>query len=242
MDWISQLFAEYGYAVLFFGLFTESIALPFPGELAMAYAGHIAYLGHMNLGIGMLYSFLGATIGTIITYVLGWKLGTPFFENYGKYMFLGPERMEKLSQWFGKYGTKLLLVSYYIPGLRHFTGYMSGMLGVRFRTFFVYNTTGAVLWVITYSMIGNLLGERWEQLIHLISTYSVRTAIFAVIGIALVITIRKYKKSIFRGIRSLGHVSYRFIASCSPRLKLLTAITSTLFLLLLYVWMSGLYH
>jgi hypothetical protein len=36
MVWINSLYEHYGFLVLFYGLLVESIALPFPGELAMA--------------------------------------------------------------------------------------------------------------------------------------------------------------------------------------------------------------
>jgi membrane protein DedA with SNARE-associated domain len=48
LKWIAQLFEEYGYGVLFFGLLLEFIALPFPGETTMAYAGYLSYAGTLD--------------------------------------------------------------------------------------------------------------------------------------------------------------------------------------------------
>lgn len=190
MEWMNALFEQYGYVLLFFGLFTESLALPFPGELAMAIAGHMAFLGKSNLWLDMLYAFLGATIGTMITYVLGRKLGTPFFEKYGKYILLNRQRFEKLAAWFNRYGSKILLVSYFIPGFRHFTGYMSGVLNIRFRTFLLFNHLGALLWVIAYVSIGRLFGAQLEQLLHLISVYSRAALACLAVGFALFLFVK----------------------------------------------------
>lgn len=57
MEWITHLFEQYGYYVLFLGLFAESLALPFPGELAMAISGHKAALGSFHIPITR-YAFL----------------------------------------------------------------------------------------------------------------------------------------------------------------------------------------
>jgi membrane protein DedA with SNARE-associated domain len=191
MDWISSLFEQNGYWVLFTGLFTESLALPFPGELAMAFSGHMVYLGKFNLGFVLLCAFLGATLGTTITYFLGKKLGLPFFEKYGKFFFLHPKTLLKLKKWFGKYGNKLLLASYFIPGLRHFTGYFSGILGIRLRTFLFFNHLGAFLWIFTYVMLGNIFGEQLEQLVHMISTYFAKVVFYIILGLALVFLLKR---------------------------------------------------
>jgi membrane protein DedA with SNARE-associated domain len=198
MEWMNTLFEQYGYGLLFFGLFLESLALPFPGELAMALSGYSAYAGTSSLALDLLFSFAGATIGTTITYALGRKLGRPFFEKYGKYVFLKPDRIDKLADWFGKYGNKLLLVSYYIPGLRHFTGYMSGILNVRFGSFLLYNHTGALLWVVTYVMVGRLFGQQLEYVLHLITVYSWRAAVVIAAIIGLAILLKRYRAAFSR--------------------------------------------
>jgi membrane protein DedA with SNARE-associated domain len=191
MEWITHLFEQNGYWVLFTGLFTESLALPFPGELAMAFSGHMVYLGKFNLVFVLLSAFLGATLGTTITYFLGKKLGLPFFEKYGKFFFMHSKTLLKLKKWFGKYGNKLLLVSYFIPGLRHFTGYFSGILGIRLRTFLFFNHFGAFLWIFTYVMLGNIFGEQLEQWVHMISTYFVKVVFYIILGLALVFLLKR---------------------------------------------------
>ncbi|RKP56153.1 DedA family protein [Cohnella endophytica] len=193
MEWMNHLFVQYGYIVLFIGLLLESLALPFPGELAMAFAGHLTALGHFNLAIAMVCAFLGATVGTTITYYLGKKLGKLFFEKYGKFIFLNANRLDKLTKWFARYGNKLLLVSYFIPGFRHFTGYFSGISGIRFRNFLIFNHLGALIWVSTYVMVGHVFSGQFEKAIHLISKYSMRFVFCMIVVSVLVLLLRKYK-------------------------------------------------
>ena len=51
-----------------------------------------------------------------ISYWIGYKLGVPFFHKHGHRIHLGPDRLEKMSNWFENYGNKLLLIAYFIPG------------------------------------------------------------------------------------------------------------------------------
>lgn len=202
MEWISQLFEQYGYFVLLAGLFTESLALPFPGELAMAISGHMSALGNMDIFAVILCSYLGAVSGTMVTYYLGYRLGTPFFVKYGKYVLLNEERIAAITKWFDRYGNKLLLVSYFIPGLRHFTGYVSGILRVRPGTFVAYNFTGGLAWVISYVMVGKLFGSKIEQLLHLISRYSMAAIIVVSIGAVAGFFVKRNKQVLMDWIRT----------------------------------------
>lgn len=202
MEWISNLFEQYGYFVLFLGLFAESLAIPFPGELAMAISGHLSTHGSFSIPLIIAYSYGGAIFGTVLTYLLGYKLGTPFFEKYGRFFFLNEDRMVKLTRWFDKYGDKLILISYFVPGLRHFTGYLSGILRVKLRTFILYNCTGGILWVLTYVTIGKIFGQKIELLLHLISQYSSVAIVAGVIVVILGLLIKKNFKAICNWIRT----------------------------------------
>ncbi|MEW9701503.1 DedA family protein [Paenibacillus sp. SI8] len=204
MEWMNTLFDQYGYLVLFLGLFAESLALPFPGELAMAVSGHLSTIGNYSILLIIFYSYIGAIIGTTFTYYLGYKLGTPFFDKYGKFFFMNRDRLAKITKWFDKYGNKLILVSYFIPGLRHFTGYVSGILKVRLRTFLLYNYAGGFVWVLIYVMIGKLFGQKIEQLLQLISHYSAAAILVLVTGFVLVLVFKQNKVAIFKWIRELN--------------------------------------
>ncbi|MCR8642813.1 DedA family protein [Paenibacillus sp. N1-5-1-14] len=209
MEWVSNLFEQYGYLVLILGLFAESIALPFPGELAMAISGHMSTIAEMNITMVIVYSYVGAIIGTAVTYMIGYKLGTPFVAKYGKYVFLKQERVEKLSKWFDRYGNKLILISYFVPGLRHFTGYVSGILKVPARTFFIYNCIGGFVWVMLYTMIGLIFGAKFEQLLHLVSRYSILAIGIAAIGVGIFLYVKHNRQRIAARLRTRAQKSHK---------------------------------
>ncbi|HWO55412.1 MAG TPA: DedA family protein [Paenibacillus cookii] len=198
MEWMNQLFEQYGYLVLFLGLFSESLALPFPGELAMAISGHMSSFGDFHIPFIIFYSYVGAIIGTTVTFFVGYRLGTPFLEQYGKYVFLNQARLAKVKEWFGKYGNKLILISYFVPGLRHFTGYVSGVLKIRLRTFFLLNYIGGLVWVLVYVMIGKIFGPNIEQLLHVATRYFALSMVILAVVVAALFWIKK-KRSTAKG-------------------------------------------
>ncbi|GIP37081.1 hypothetical protein J31TS4_03610 [Paenibacillus sp. J31TS4] len=190
---IQQLMDQYGYYVLGIALMLELLALPLPGEVLMTYTGLMIFQGHLNWGLSILTAGFGASLGMTLSYWIGFKLGTPFFEKYGAKIHLGPDKLRKTSEWFERYGNKLLLIAYYIPGIRHFTGYFSGVTRMPFRTYMLFAYTGAFLWTGTFISLGKVLGPKWEQFHHTITKYLIIAGMIAVLLFVAVYMFRRYK-------------------------------------------------
>ncbi|MDP4098323.1 DedA family protein [Paenibacillus sp. P96] len=197
LEWIGHLFESYGYSVLFVGLLLEFIALPFPGETTMAYSGYLSYTGALNYYLLIILAFLGTTIGMTITYWIGRKAGLPFIQRFGKWVLLRPDKLEKTQSWFQKYGNGLIFIGYFIPGVRHFTGYFAGIIALPFRKFAAYAYSGALFWVILFISIGKVFGPQWDAVFHLAEMYAVRIVAFAGAVITIIVLIR-YRQRIFR--------------------------------------------
>lgn len=59
---------------------------------------------------------------------------------------------------YEKYGSRIVLFSYFIPGLRHPIHYVAGFTSLKFRTYMVYNAISAFLytgaWLIVIRVAG----------------------------------------------------------------------------------------
>lgn len=163
LEFIEKWFAQYGYLVLLFGLPLDAIALPIPpGNTTLTYAGYLSYKGMLDWIPAIAAAWAGSMLGITITYGIGYKLGAPLFERYGKWLFLKSTHLEKARKYYGKFGNKLLLFSYFIPGLRQFIGYFAGTIRVSYRSFALYAYMGSFLWVIAFFGIGYIFGEQWQ--------------------------------------------------------------------------------
>ncbi|WP_338450577.1 VTT domain-containing protein [Niallia oryzisoli] len=218
---------QFGYMVLFIALLLELIALPLPGEVLMSYTGYLVFQGHLNWILSILIAGIGACIGMTISYWIGYKLGEPFFEKYGSRFHLGPERFENLSLWFSKYGNKLLLIAYFIPGVRHITGYFSGTTRLPFRTYAIFAYTGAFLWVMVFITIGKILGPQWETFHSSIKKYLIIGGIAAAIILVMIYICRKYKEEIKEFVIRLLNLTLN-IFHTRRRVGFLLAMTSIL--------------
>ncbi|MDP4103964.1 MAG: VTT domain-containing protein [Bacillota bacterium] len=185
MNYLIHLLDQYGYIVLFFSLMLELIIIPIPNEILMSYVGFLVYQGKLNLYAVIIFGGLGGIIGVTISYWIGYKLGTPFFYKYGSKIHMGPDKIDKISRWNKRYGKRLLLFSYFIPGVRHLTSLFSGITRVSFKGYAFFAYIGVYLWVGTFITLGKIFGPKWEQF----HTESKRFILIACILIAIVYVI-----------------------------------------------------
>ncbi|GAB6562367.1 DedA family protein [Bacillus mobilis] len=190
MEWIHELFQQYGYYVVLVGLLLEYIALPFPGEPTLAYAGFLSHQGDLSLPILILLSFIGTSVGMTFQYFVGNKLGMPFIQKYGKYVFLTQKKINLTKMWFDKYGYFLIFIAFFIPGVRHFTGYFAGIINLPFRRFAMTIYSGALFWVSFFLIGGYWLGENLDAIFQILGQH-IWEILFGIIIITLITRFRK---------------------------------------------------
>jgi len=181
----------------------ELIAFPLPGELLMTYCGYLVYQNKLNWTLSILVAALGASVGITFSYFVGKLLGDTFFKKYGKYVHLGPERLEKISLWFNQYGKKLLIIAFFIPGVRHITGYFSGIAKFKYKEFALYAYLGAFLWATIFISLGRGVGSKWVKYHGLATRYSIRLSIIIGLSMVSVYVYKKHKTQIIEFTLSL---------------------------------------
>jgi membrane protein DedA with SNARE-associated domain len=190
---ITELFNQYGYIVLYIALTIELIALPTPGETLMTYCGFLVFMGKLNWGISIAVAASGVITGITISYIIGLKLGYPIFARYGYLINMRPEKLEKASSWFKRYGNGILVVAFFIPGIRHITGSFSGITKIPYRKFALNSYLGALIWTTTFISLGRFLGSNWKKISGSFSKH-----LIIGIAVALVVLIGIYLLKIFR--------------------------------------------
>ncbi len=175
------LVEHYGYIGLIIALILGIIGLPIPDEILLTYVGYIVSQGKMSYFPTILCTFIGATVGISISYLLGSKLGSPFLEKFGPKLHLTEKRMNTSKRLFHKFGPYLLFIGYFIPGVRHITAYLAGINSLPYKRFVLYAYSGALLWGFTFITLGKKLGDHWVEVEHYISIYSVYLIFFVII-------------------------------------------------------------
>lgn len=203
MQFVLELVNRYGYTILFGSMVFELIGFPLPGEFMMTYCGYLVYETKMNWTVSILMAFAGVASGITISYFIGSRLGIDFFRKNGSHFHMGPERLEKTSKWFQSYGNKLLMAAYFIPGIRHITGYFSGITGISYKKFAINAYIGAFIWTSTFISLGKALGPNWSNFHGDLKRYSVIGGLIICLTLLLMYSYRNHKAQIIKFTGSL---------------------------------------
>lgn len=161
MEMAAELLSQYGYLAIVVMLSLGIVGLPIPDETLMLFIGYLASIHMLNFYLSVFFSFVGSVTGMTVSYVIGRKLGYAIIEKYGKWIGLTPKRYEKVRVWFSKYGIWTVLFSYFIPGVRHASGYISGIGVMPFKKYLLICCIGAIIWTVVFISIGYFVGVRY---------------------------------------------------------------------------------
>ena len=162
--WLLDLFARYGYAVVFGGVFLENTGLPVPGETALLAGAALAHYGQLSLFRVIVTAIAGATLGDNVGFFIGRRGGRRIAERHGWRVGLTPDRLAEFDRFFQRHGPKTVFAARFITGLRVVGAVLAGGSGMKWPVFIFYNATGAVVWCTAVAFAGYSLAYSWATL------------------------------------------------------------------------------
>jgi membrane-associated protein len=129
-----------------------------PGDSLLFSAGLVAAVRNdVNIVILVLTVFLAAFIGDQVGYVLGRKIGRPYFQKKNS------KRMQKMllksERFYEKYGWWSVVIARYIPWVRTFVPPIAGTVKMNYYKFLSANALGAFLWGVGITLAGFYSGS-----------------------------------------------------------------------------------
>jgi membrane protein DedA with SNARE-associated domain len=184
-QWLVDLFTRYGYAVVFVGVFLENVGVPVPGETVLLAGSALAHFGQLSLPLVIATATTAAILGDNLGFFIGRRGGRVLAERYGWRVGLSPERLAEFDRFFERHGPKTVFIARFITGLRVVCAILAGGSGMRWRTFVVFNASGAVAWCTVIGTCGYLLGRSWTLLEQWIG----RTSLLGLLAVAVAIVV-----------------------------------------------------
>lgn len=184
-QWLVEFLQHYGYIGVFLFFVLGIVGLPLPDEIMMTFLGYLSSIGQLHLIYTFLSALLGSATGITISYILGRKFGYPFLRKYGSKFFITRRRLRITQLLFRKYGSALLFVGYFIPGVRHVTAYLAGIACMSIARFALFAYAGAIFWCSTFIGLGYVLGSNWEILFEYIHRFGIK-ALYIIVPVAAI--------------------------------------------------------
>jgi len=150
------------FSLLVFGI----VGLPVPDEWLLTFSGYLVFKRTLFFIPAFAAAFLGSASGITVSYALGRIFDTYVLMKYGRYFHLTPDRLERVHSWFETRGRWTLIIGYFIPGVRHLTGYVAGASELSYPSFALFAYSGAFCWALVFITLGYMLGEEWDRVLR----------------------------------------------------------------------------
>ncbi|MGG1679306.1 DedA family protein [Neobacillus sp. NRS-1170] len=182
---VDYLIEHFGYFGIIIVLIGGIVGLPIPDEVLLTYVGYNVFQGKLSYIPSLLSAFAGAAGGISLSYFIGYKFGLPLLNKFGPKIHITEDKINRTRKLFKKVGPTLILIGYFIPGVRHLAAYVAAINSFPFKKFVVYAYAGAILWSFAFITLGRVLGEKWGLVEVYISKYSIYfIMLFVVLAIA----------------------------------------------------------
>jgi len=190
VDVATEFIGSAGVVAVFLLMTLESACIPIPSEAIMLFAGFSVSEGELTLFGIVAAGVLGNLVGSWIAYAVGYYGRLDLLEK-NRLIHVSPKHLEWADDWFERYGTATVFFSRMLPIIRTFISLPAGVAKMPFWRFSAFTLLGSIPWVLALAIVGEKVGDNWEQWRHKLGylDYIVLAAI--VIGIAYLIVKRR---------------------------------------------------
>ena len=147
------------------------------GDISVVPGGEVA-----NLLFALVVLSIGAFAGNVIGYEIGRWMGPPLYERDGR--VLKQKYFDQTRGFFDRHGNKALVIGRFVPFVRTYITVVAGVTRMRRRRFFIWSAVGAVLWVLSITLLGYFLGRSVPWLRDNIDYAVLAILLFSVVPIA----------------------------------------------------------
>lgn len=161
---------HFGYFALFFALWLGIVGMPIPDEVVVMTGGMVVSLHWLQAVPSFILTYMGVVSGLSLGYVLGRFMGAPVLNKLAKKPKLAAaiNRSRKLMERFGPY---TLVISYFLPVVRHVVPYLMGINRMPFRKYAFYSYTTGLVWTAVFFMTGYFFGDHMEVIHTVVTRY-----------------------------------------------------------------------
>ncbi len=162
IELLVSLIASGGYAAVIVLMAIQSACIPIPSEVIMPFAGAALAHNQMQLILLATVASFASNLGSIPAYWVGAQGGRPMVERYGRWLLLSKHDLDKVHNFFEKYGSITVLVGRMLPIVRTFIAFPAGVAKMNQVRFHIYTFIGSWPWCYALAYIGMTLGEEFR--------------------------------------------------------------------------------
>jgi membrane protein DedA with SNARE-associated domain len=169
MEWfiqhVSQMTPTGAYLWLTGILLLCGIGLPIPEDISLIAAGYFSYKGVLHIHAAFAACFAAVLVGDSLAFLLGYAGGRRLLASSLAQRYFTPKRQRRVRAYFRKFGSKVVILARFTPGLRFSIFFSAGMLHVRPSIFIFYDFMAAAVSVPVLVYVAWFCGGQIDRVI-----------------------------------------------------------------------------
>jgi len=151
-----------GYGGVMLLMAIQCACVPIPSEVIMPVAGIALAHSQWDLILLAALASLASNIGSIPAYWVGAKGGRPMVERYGSYLLLSRRDLDRVHDFFDRFGALAVLIGRMLPIIRTFIAFPAGVAKMNLWKFHIYTFLGSFPWCYGLAWAGMKLGDKFQ--------------------------------------------------------------------------------
>lgn len=156
---LQQTVAHLGPPILFLLVLVQQAGVPYPITPVLIVAGAASVHGHLSAGSVIGIAAAAGLLADLGWYTAGFRLGGRALKALCTLSLSPDSCVSETERWFGRFGTRVLVIAKFVPGLGLVSTAMAGVVRARLDGFLLYDIIGNTLWATTAVCVGILFHD-----------------------------------------------------------------------------------
>lgn len=174
----------YGYVLLFGAVLLCQLGIPLPVTPILLAAGAMSAEHELSFGLALLAGLVAALIADSAWFYLGRHYGQFVMRLLCKLSLEPSTCVRKTQSSYGRHHGVTLLFAKFVPGLSMLAPPVAGQKGMSYRSFFLFDGAGAMLWMAVLLSAGRSFGVALGKNPHLLDWVGRFSGALLLLGVA----------------------------------------------------------
>ncbi len=196
---VTDIYGAVGYVGVALWTAIESVIVPIPSELVLPFAGFLVGESRSiepltgapwNLWLTVIAGTIGAVVGALVAYAIGYWGGRPILERWGRYLAITPADLDRTDEFFARHGQPASFFGRLVPIVRSLVSFGAGIAHMPLGPFVAFTALGSLPWTFLLVFAGMQLGERWEEIGAVLKRFEYGVAAALVVAVVVFLWLR----------------------------------------------------
>jgi membrane protein DedA with SNARE-associated domain/rhodanese-related sulfurtransferase len=207
VDVLIRLISEYGLLFVFVNILVQQLGVPLPAYPVLMITGALAARGQFNPFALLGTAVVACLIADVSWYLIGAWMGRRVLRVLCQISLSPDGCVRQTESIFTRFGSRSLVAAKFVPGFASVATALAGAMGIRRRSFLLFDTIGSALWAGVGLALGWLFSPAIDNIVNTLQELGEWGLLLVLAAVALFIAIKWRQRYLFNVQLRMARVS-----------------------------------